>query len=427
MPTTKENSTDPVMEPKLGVLLPGMGAVASTFVAGVALTRRGLGLPIGSLSQMGRISGPNGAQIPIQDFVSLASLSSLVFGGWDVHPDSAYEAAVRAAVLERQHLDLVRDELSLLRPMKAAFFGEHVRRLKGDHVKNSTSRAELVDLLRDDVRGFLNANNLTRAVAIWCGSTEAKAPIGAAHQSIAAFEAAIARNDSSIMSSQLYGWALLKEGVPVADGSPNGMLDFPAAIALSRDMGLPIAGKDLKTGQTLVKSILAPGLRRRLIGIDGWFSINILGNRDGEILDDVESFRAKESTKLGVLNEILNPETDPQLYGKLYHKVCIEYYPPRGDAKEGWDSIDLRGWLGYPMQLKINFLCRDSILAAPLVLDIVLFLDLAHRAGLNGPQEWLNFYFKAPIAERRVEHDLFAQTIALEDKLRTISDLLGHR
>jgi len=406
---------------RLGVLLPGMGSVATTFIAGVSLVKRGLGSPVGSVTQMGRLPGPDGKQTAIGEILPFAPLSGLVFGGWDVRSHSAFEAAQRARVLSAEHLAQVREDLIPIEPMRAAFFGDHVRRLSGGHVKRAESRAELVEELRADIRGFLRENKLSAAVGIWCGSTEKRTVLTSAHQSIAAFDAALERDDPSIMSSQLYGWALLKEGLPVADGSPNRMLDFPAAIDLSREVGVPIAGKDFKTGQTLLKTIIAPGLRARLLGVDGWFSTNILGNHDGEILADSGSLLAKQDTKLGVLEGLLDPESHPELYSRLYHKVSIEFYPPRGDAKESWDAIDLRGWLDYPMQLKVNFLCRDSILAAPLVLDVALFLDLAHRAGLSGPQEWLGFYFKRPAAERRCEHDLFSQWRALEAQLRLLA------
>ena len=418
---------------KLGVLLPGMGAVATTFVAGTMLARRGLALPIGSLTQMGTIrlgKRTEGRSPPIGELVPLASLDDLEFGGWDIFPEDAHQTAEHAAVLSREHLAPIADELSRVVPMPGAFDPRHVKRLQGTHVKKASSKAELVEQIRADIRDFRARTGVSRCVAVWCGSTEVLPALDGSHASIEAFEKALLRDDASIPPSQLYAWALLKERVPVANGAPNAMLDFPAAIALAREVGVPIAGKDFKTGQTLMKTVLAPALKARMLGIRGWFSTNILGNRDGEVLDDPDAFRCKETTKLGVLEGILEPDKHPSLYGDLYHKVRIEYYPPRGDAKEGWDNIDLLGWLGYPMQMKVDFLCRDSILAAPLVLDLALFLDLAQRSGLAGIQEWLGFYFKSPMTAPglKVEHDLFIQLKKLKNTLRWLrgEEVISH-
>ena len=408
---------------KLGVLLPGLGAVATTFVAGVMAARRGLGKPIGSMTQLGtiRLGKRTDDRAPlIRDFVPLAPLEDLVFGGWDIFPDNLLESAKHADVLSRDHLDPIAEELAAIKPMKGAFFPEYVKRLHGTHVKEAKTKAELVEQLRQDIRDFKKSEGVDRVVAVWCGSTEIYIEAAAVHQSIASFEKGLLENDSAIASSQLYAWACLKERVPYANGSPNLSVDFPAAWELAREMGEPLAGKDFKTGQTLMKTILAPGFKARNLGISGWFSTNILGNRDGEVLDDPDNFKTKEVSKLGVLETILQPEKSPDLYGNLYHKVRIEYYPPRGDAKEGWDNIDIFGWLGYPMQIKVDFLCRDSILAAPIVLDLALYLDLAQRADFRGTQEWLSFYFKSPMTAPGLypEHDLFIQSMKLKNTLR---------
>ena len=408
---------------KLGVLLPGMGAVASTFLAGCFLTRRGLAQPVGSLTQLGtiRLGKRTDDRVPaIKDFVPLASLDDLVFGGWDVFPSNALESAREAAVLEERHLAPVAAELEAVRPMRAAFYPEDVKRLHGTHVKQASNKAEMVEQLRDDIRTFKKEQGVDRVVAVWCGSTERYVEPTEAHQSIAKFERALEKDDPSITGSALYAWACMKEGVPFANGAPNLSVDFPAAFALAQDMSVPICGKDFKTGQTLMKTILAPAFKARALGLHGWFSTNILGNRDGEVLDDPENFRTKEVSKLGVLEHVLEPKRYPSLYGDIHHKVRIEYYPPRGDSKEGWDNIDIFGWLGYPMQIKIDFLCRDSILAAPLVLDLALFLDLGARAGLSGIQEWLSFYFKSPMTPEGLypEHDLFIQLMKLKNTLR---------
>ncbi|HVY49269.1 MAG TPA: inositol-3-phosphate synthase [Minicystis sp.] len=410
-------------EGTLGVLLPGLGAVATTFIAGVMLARRGLGAPVGSVTQLGtiRLGKRTDRRSPkIREFVPLASLDQLAFGGWDVFPDDAYASAKHAAVLEDRHLDLVRDELAAIKPMPAAFVPDYVRRLSGPNVKPTTRKAELVEQVRADIHEFKQRTGASRLVTVWCGSTEVFIRPTEAHQSIRAFEAGLAKDDPSISNSQIYAWACLREGVPFANGAPNLTVDFPAAWQLAKERGVPIAGKDFKTGQTLMKTVIAPGLKARLLGVSGWFSTNILGNRDGEVLDDPDSFKSKEVSKLGVLESILQPSLYRELYDRIFHKVRIEYYPPRGDAKEGWDNIDLFGWLGYPMQMKIDFLCRDSILAAPIVLDLALFLDLAQRAGFAGTMEWLSFFFKSPMTAPDLypEHDLFIQSMKLKNTLR---------
>lgn len=429
----KKPSTIPSANGRLGVLLPGMGAVATTAIAGVMLARRGLAQPIGSLTQLGTIRlGPRkDARAPkLTELLPLAKLDDLVFGGWDIFEDDAFESAQHANVLERRHLDLVREELSRVRPMTAVFDPAYVKRLHGTHVKKGRSKADLVEQVRQDIRTFVKANECSRAVAVWCGSTETYLEQGEVHQSIAAFDRGLREDDPAISSSQIYAWACLHEGVPFANGAPNLTVDFPAAWALARERGVPIAGKDFKTGQTLMKTVIAPALKARMLGVRGWFSTNILGNRDGEVLDEPASFKTKEQSKLGVLDAILEPDTHPELYGDYVHKVRIDYYPPRGDAKEGWDNIDIAGWLGYPMQMKVNFLCRDSILAAPIVLDLALFMDLAKRAGFRGIQEWLGFYWKSPMAAPGLtpDHDLFVQLMKLKNTLRWMvgEDLITH-
>jgi len=410
---------------KLLVLTPGMGAVATTFIAGVEAVRRGRALPIGSLSQLQTIRvGPRSAhRAPlIKDFLPLAPLGDLAFAGWDVYPDDAYDAAVRADVLSPQDLTPLADFLHGVEPMPAAFDRSYVKRLDGPNVKPTIHKRAMAEALREDIRGAIARHGATRAVMIWCGSTEVYLQPAACHLSIEAFEQGLDADDPAISPSQLYAYAAIMEGVPYANGAPNLSADMPALEQLALERGVPVGGKDFKTGQTLMKTILAPGFKARMIGVEGWFSTNILGNRDGEILDDPESFRAKEVTKSGVLDSILQPDLYPELYADLYHKVRINYYPPRGDAKEGWDNIDIRGWLGYRMQIKVDFLCRDSILAAPIVLDLALFLDLAHRAGWKGTQEWLSFYFKSPqvIPGHVQEHDLFIQHIRLKNTLRVL-------
>ncbi|MEE9385642.1 MAG: inositol-3-phosphate synthase [Nannocystaceae bacterium] len=411
---------------KLLVLLPGMGAVATTFMAGVEAVRRGSAEPIGSLTQMQTIRlGPRSEQRnpQISDLVDLADLSDLTFATWDIREDNAYQAACRAAVLSPAHLDEQRKFLEAVVPMPAVFDNYYVKRLEGSHVKSGANKRDLAEALRHDIREQLAATGASRAVMVWCGSTEIYLHPAACHQTLEAFEHGLARSDPAISPSQLYAYAAVMEGVPHANGAPNLSVDVPALEQLARTRGVPVAGKDFKTGQTLMKTVLAPGFKARMLGIRGWFSTNILGNRDGEVLDDPQSFQAKEATKTSVLDSILQPDLYPSLYGDLYHKVRINYYPPRGDEKEGWDNIDLVGWLGYPMQIKIDFLCRDSILAAPIVLDVALLLDLSARAGQRGIQEWLAFYFKSPhVAQGHVpEHDLFLQHLRLKNTLRTMA------
>jgi myo-inositol-1-phosphate synthase len=409
-------------EGRLGVLIPGLGAVATTAIAGVASVRRGLSRPIGSLTQLATIRlghRSEGRAPPIRSFLPLASLDQLVFGGWDINDESAFEAATRSKVLQRDHLADVREELEAIRPMRAAFDPSFVKRLEGNHVKRGTRR-EMAEALVEDIAEFKERNHCDRLVMIWCGSTETYIEEGPPHASLGAFEKALDNDDRTIAPSMLYAYAALRSDVPFINGAPNLTADVPALVELARERAVPTAGKDFKTGQTLMKTIVAPGLKARMLGLSGWFSTNILGNRDGAVLDDPGSFKTKEVSKLSVLDTILQPETYPELYGHISHKVSIHYYPPRGDDKEGWDNIDLVGWMGYPMQLKLNFLCRDSILAAPIVLDLCLFADLAHRAGLRGPQEWLSFYFKSPAHEpgRLPEHDLFIQQTKLKNTLR---------
>jgi myo-inositol-1-phosphate synthase len=418
---------------KLGVLLPGMGAVATTFIAGVELIRRGLALPVGSLTQMGtiRLGKRTRARTPlIRDFVPLAGLNDLTFGGWDLFSDNAYESASKAGVLDPHHLHPIRKFLENIRPMRAAFDRNYVKRLDGSWVKKARTKFELAEQIQDDILAFKKKNKLARLVMVWCGSTEIYMKESPVHRSLGRFEAAMKENNPAIAPSMLYAYAALQAGVPFANGAPNLTVDIPALEELARERSVPIAGKDFKTGQTLLKTVLAPGFKARMLGLHGWYSTNILGNRDGEVLDDPESFKTKEESKLGVLEYILQPQLYPKLYGQMYHKVRINYYPPRGDNKEGWDNIDIFGWLGYPMQIKVDFLCRDSILAAPIVLDLVLFLDLAQRAGLRGIQEWLSFYFKSPMCARELypEHDLFIQSMKLKNTLRWLmgEDLITH-
>jgi myo-inositol-1-phosphate synthase len=418
---------------KLGILLVGLGAVSTTFIAGVFAVRKGLAKPIGSLTQMGtiRLGKRTDNRTPlIKDFVPLASLEDLVFGGWDIFEDNCYEAAKTAGVLDTRLLEQIRPELESIRPMKAVFDRQYVKRLDGPNVKTGKTKRDLADQVREDIRGFKQANGLDRLVVIWCGSTEIFMQEGPAHQNLEALEKALEANDPSIPSSMIYAYAAIKEGVPYANGAPNLSADVPALVELAAQTKTPITGKDFKTGQTLIKSVIAPGLKARLLGVNGWYSTNILGNRDGEVLDDPESFKTKEESKKGLLDYIFQANLYPDLYGHLHHVVRINYYPPRGDNKEGWDNIDIVGWLGYDMQLKINFLCRDSILAAPIVLDLVLFLDLARRAGLSGIQEWLSFYWKSPQHAATVypEHDLFIQLMKLKNTLRYLKgeDLITH-
>jgi myo-inositol-1-phosphate synthase len=409
---------------RLGILLPGLGAVSTTLIAGVELARRGLGRTIGSVTQMGtiRLGKRSDKRSPlIRDFVPLTELDDIVFGAWDPFPDNAYEAALKAGVLNKyEHIEPIADFLKSIQPMPAAFDQRYVKKLEGVSVKPGTSKREWAEALREDIRRFKAEKGCDRLVMVWCGSTEVFIKAGPVHQSLEAFEKALDENDDAIAPSMLYAYAALKEGVPYANGAPNLSVDFPAMLELAEQNEVPVAGKDFKTGQTLMKTVLAPAFKARMLGVDGWYSTNILGNRDGEVLDDPESFKTKEESKLGVLEYILQPDVYPELYGKIYHKVRINYYPPRGDAKEGWDNIDIRGWLDYPMQIKVDFLCRDSILAAPIVLDLALFLDLASRAGMHGIQEWLSFYLKSPMhaAEVYPEHDLFIQQMKLKNTLR---------
>ena len=409
---------------RLGVLMPGLGAVSTTFIAGTLAIRKGLSRPIGSLTQMGSLrlgKRTEKREVDIKDFVPLANLDDLVFGGWDIFEDNCYEAAVKAGVIDVTLLDQVKPELSSIKPMKAVFEKKFVKKLDGTYIKSVKGHRKRIEALRQDIRNFKKENKVDRVVMIWCGSTEIyQEPRGSIYESLESLEKALDSDNPSIAPSILYAYAALKEGVPYANGAPNLSVDFDAMYSLASQEGVPIAGKDFKTGQTLMKTILAPGFKARMIGIDGWFSTNILGNRDGEVLDDPDSFKSKEVSKLGVLEQILEPEKYPELYGDLYHKVRINYYPPRGDNKEGWDNIDIKGWLDYPMQIKVNFLCRDSILAAPIVLDLALFLDLSNRAGMHGIQEWLSFYFKSPMCNPDLYpiHDLFAQKDKLENTLR---------
>ena len=418
---------------KLGVLIPGMGAVSTTFMAGVEAVKKGLAKPTGSLTQLGtiRLGKRTEKRTPlIKDFIPLAALEDLVFGGWDIYNDNCFESASKAGVLEKTLLESVRPEIEKVKPMKAVFSQDYVKRLSGPNVKTGKNKMELAEQLMDDIDKFKAQHNLTRVVMVWCGSTEIYMKAEATHATLESFEQAMRDNDHSIAPSMIYAYAALKKGIPFANGAPNLTVDIPALNKLAADNGVPICGKDFKTGQTLMKTILAPGLKSRMIGLNGWYSTNILGNRDGEVLDDPESFKTKEESKLSVLDQIFQPDLYPDLYGNFHHMVRIHYYPPRGDNKEGWDNIDIFGWLGYPMQIKINFLCRDSILAAPLVLDLVLLLDLAKRCGMKGIQEWLSFYFKSPMHAPGLypEHDLFIQLMKLKNTLRYLrgEDLITH-
>jgi myo-inositol-1-phosphate synthase len=408
---------------KLGVLLPGMGAVATTFIAGVMAARRGLAKPIGSLCELGtiRLGKRTDNRVPkIRDYVSIATMDDLVFGGWDIFEENAYDAATRAGVLEEKLLAQLEEELSAIKPMKAVFEQAFVKRLSGTHVKSGTSKMDLAEQLMDDMKRFQADNGCDRLVVVWCGSTEVYIQPSEVHSTLAKFEDGLRKSDDRIAPSQIYAYAAVKLGIPYANGAPNLSVDIPAIQQLARETKTPIAGKDFKTGQTLMKTILAPGFKARMLGLEGWYSTNILGNRDGEVLDDPESFKSKEVSKLGVLEHILQPDKYPDLYKDFCHVVRINYYPPRGDNKEGWDNIDIKGWLGYPMQIKIDFLCRDSILAAPLVHDLALMMDFAKRARMSGIQEWLSFYFKSPMTPEGLypEHDLFIQLMKLKNTLR---------
>jgi myo-inositol-1-phosphate synthase len=413
-------------EGRLGVLLPGMGAVATTFIAGVEAVRQGLAEPIGSLTQLAhiRLGKRTDNRNPfIHELAPVASLDELIFGGWDPIPDNAYESALNAGVLNKyEHVEPLADFLKSIKPMPAVFDRKYVKNLEGTNVKKGKNKRDLGEQLRADIRRFKSEHKCDRLVMVWCASTEIFLHAGDAHATVEKFEAAMEASDEAIAPSMIYAWAAIMEGVPFANGAPNLTVDVPALQQLARERGVPIAGKDFKSGQTMMKTILAPGLKARMLGLSGWFSTNILGNRDGAVLDDPESFKTKEESKLGVIEHILQPDQHPELYGNVYHKVRIEYYPPRGDNKEGWDNLDIFGWLGYPMQIKVDFLCRDSILAAPIVLDLALFMDLAHRAGMSGIQEWLSFYFKSPMTAPGLypEHDLFIQHMKLKNTLRHV-------
>jgi myo-inositol-1-phosphate synthase len=418
---------------RLGVLLPGLGAVSTTLIAGVHLVAKGLAKPFGSLTQMqrmrlGKRTSPR--FLPIREIVPLADLTDLVFGGWDLFPDNAYEAARTAGVVPPELLEKVRPELERVSPWPAVFEQAYVRKLSGPNVKTARTKRELADAVIADIAAFREKEKVARCVMVWCGSTEVFMKPSLVHESLAAFERGLDESAPEISPSMIYAYAALKSGIAYANGAPNLTVDVPALVTLAKEKRVPVAGKDFKTGQTMMKTIIAPGLKARMLGLRGWFSTNILGNRDGEVLDDPGSFRSKEVTKSSVLSAILQPDLYPELYGETYHKVRIEYYPPRGDAKEGWDNIDIFGWLGQPMQIKIDFLCRDSILAAPVVLDLVLFLDLAQRAGLSGIQEWLSFYFKSPMSRPDLtpEHDLFVQHLKLTNTLRILvgEEVLDH-
>jgi len=418
---------------KLGVLLPGMGAVATTFIAGVLAVRKGLAKPIGSLCEMGtiRLGKRTDNRVPtLREYVPIAALDDLCFGGWDIFPEDMYQAAVKAGVLEKDLLRQLQGELEAIRPMAAVFEQTWVKKLSGTHVKKGSSKMELAEQVMADIERFKKESGCDRLVMVWCGSTEIYRQPTEVHSSLAKFEDGLRRSDDNIAPSQIYAYAALKLGVPYANGAPNLTVDIPAMQELAKQNAVPIAGKDFKTGQTLMKTVLAPMLKARMLGLEGWYSTNILGNRDGEVLDDPESFKAKEVSKLGVLEHILQPDKYPDLYKDFCHVVRINYYPPRGDNKEGWDNIDIRGWLGYPMQIKIDFLCRDSILAAPIVLDLALWMDFSRRAGMSGIQEWLSFYWKSPMTQPGLypEHDLFIQLMKLKNTLRHIKgdELITH-
>jgi len=418
---------------KLGVLLPGMGAVATTFIAGVEAIRSGIAKPIGSVTQMGtiRLGKRTEDRVPmIKDFVDLADINDIEFAGWDIFEDNCYEAACKAGVLDRTLIDQIKDKLEAIKPMPAVFDKHYVKKLDGTNVKKGDNWWDLAQQLKADIENFKKEKNISRLVMVWCGSTEIYMESKPVHQTIQAFEEGMKNNDPDISPSMVYAYAAISSRIPYANGAPNLSADFPALVDLAKELRVPIMGKDFKTGQTLMKTILAPGFKSRMLGLSGWFSTNILGNRDGEVLDDPESFKTKEVSKLSVLDSILQPEKNPDLYGDLYHKVRINYYPPRGDNKEGWDNIDIFGWLGYPMQIKVDFLCRDSILAAPIVLDLALFMDWAGRADMAGIQEWMSFYFKSPQTAPGLyaEHDLFIQLMKMKNNLRHVmgEELITH-
>ena len=431
--SSKDNVKISPAEGKLGVLIPGIGAVSTTFMAGVEAVKRGIAAPVGSLTQLStiRLGKRTDNRSPmIKEFVPLARLDDLVFAGWDIYDDTAYEAAANARVLDASLLEQLKEPLSAIEPMKAVFDQEYVKRIHGPNVKEARTKMDKAEMLLEDIRQFQEANGVARTVMIWCASTEVFHRPAAVHQTLKDFECGLMKNDPDIAPSQIYAYAALKGGIPFANGAPNLTTDMPALLELARERSIPICGKDFKTGQTFMKTLIAPGLKARMLGLSGWFSTNILGNRDGEVLEGPGSFKSKEETKLSALEYILQPKLYPELYKDFYHAVRINYYPPRGDAKEGWDNIDIFGWLGYPMQIKIDFLCRDSILAAPLVLDLVLFMDLAQRCGMRGIQEWLSFYFKAPMTAPGLypEHDIFIQLMKLKNTLRWMrgEDLITH-
>ncbi len=419
---------------KLGVLIVGLnGAVSTTFLAGALSIKKNLAKPIGSLTQMGtiRLGKRVEERFPlIKDFVPLAEIKDLVFGGWDIRNETCYQSAAEAQVLEDKHLNKIKADLEAIKPMQGVFDKKYVKRLEGTWVKQGNTKFDLMEQIRGDIKSFKEAHNLKRLVMIWCGSTEVFIPLNGVHKKLDKFEQAMKNNNSGISPSMLYAYAAIAEGVPYFNGAPNLTVDTPALLEFAKKKGVPVAGKDFKTGQTLIKTVIAPMLKARMLGLNGWFSSNILGNRDGEVLDDPGSFKTKEESKLSVLDGILQPEIYPDLYKDFYHKVRINYYPPRGDNKEGWDNIDIFGWMGYPMQIKIDFLCRDSILAAPIVLDLVLFADLAQRSGMSGVQDWLSFYFKSPMHEQNAvpEHDLFIQQMKLKNTLRKLmgEELVTH-
>ncbi|NUQ20233.1 MAG: inositol-3-phosphate synthase [Gemmatimonadaceae bacterium] len=426
MPGSSSSSSVRPATGRLGIITPGLGAVATTFIAGVESVRRGLSKPVGSLTQMATIRlgkrGENRTPL-IKEFVPLADLKDIVFGAWDPIPDDAYTAASKAGVLEKHDLEPIADFLKSIKPMPAVFENKYVTRIKGTNVKTGKTKRDLAEQLRQDIRDFKAKNKLDRVVVVWCASTEIYIKPGPQHATLAQFEKAMEANDEAIAPSMLYAYAAIMEGVPFCNGAPNLAVDIPALIQLANEKGVAISGKDFKTGQTWMKTVIAPGLKARMLGLAGWYSTIILGNRDGEVLDDPASFKTKEESKLSVLHTILQPEKYPELYKGFSHVVRINYYPPRGDNKEGWDNIDIFGWMGYPMQIKVNFLCRDSILAAPIVLDLALFSDLAQRSGMKGVQEWLSFYYKSPMSATpslAPEHDLFIQQTKLKNTLREL-------
>lgn len=424
-------------EGKLGVLIPGLGAVSTTFIAGVMMIRKGLNKPIGSLAQMGKLrtgTGADAKEVDIKEFIPLAALSDMEFGGWDIFEDTVYESAANAQVLTKDDLESVKDELAAIKPWKAVFNKHFVKNLDGVNVKQAPTHWDMVQLVKEDIAKFKQEKNISRFIMVWCGSTEIhQVMVPGVHDTLANFEKALKENHPAIAPSMIYCYAALDLGIPYANGAPNLCNDIPAFWELADLRKTAMGGKDFKSGQTFMKTLLAPGFKARMLGMKGWYSTNILGNRDGAVLEDPESFKSKEVSKLSVLEQICQPELYPDLYGDFYHKVTINYYPPRGDNKEGWDNIDIFGWLGYPMQVKVNFLCRDSILAAPIVLDLVIFLDLAQRSGLFGNQEWLSFYWKSPmhLPNQEPEHDLFVQLMRFKNTLRWLRNeppvtTLGH-